>query len=109
MLAQNRKQSDNEDMNIDIDVTDRQLNQDDQMEVFLKEAASQKNGNTTPILRGKSAELASISHKPLLLNIWIFLIVTTMFSLNSNYVLSQLNQMKELLTVKFNWVEDSPE
>ena len=42
---------------------------------------------TTPILRGKSAELASIEHKPRMCNIWIFLIVTTSFSLESNYVL----------------------
>ena len=66
-------------------------------ENFLFNADNAKDCPTTPVLRGKSAELASIDHKPRWGNIWIFLIVTTMFSLESNYVLGYLNQMKELL------------
>ena len=74
-------------------------------ETFLSKNA--KDQPTTPVLRGKSAELASIEHKPRYNNIWIFLIVTTMFSFNSNYVLGYLNQMKELLQIKLGWVAES--
>lgn len=66
-----------------------------------------KNIPVTPELRGKSAELASISHKPRYGNIWLFLVVTTAFSVNQNYVLSSLNQEEKLLQVKLGWVEDS--
>lgn len=58
---------------------------------------------TTPILRGKSAELASIEHRPRMCNIWIFLIVVTSFSLESNYVLQYLNQMKTFLRINLDW------
>ena len=59
----------------------------------------------TPTLRGKSAELASIDHKPRLCAIWLFLVVATSFSLNSNYMLGELNQMKKLLSIKLDWGE----
>ena len=58
----------------------------------------------TPTLRGKNAERASIrDHKPRIGHIWLFLIIVTTFSVNSNYVLGELNQMKKLLTVKMDW------
>ena len=61
----------------------------------------------SPIFRGKSAEVASMKFKPRIGNIWLFLIVATSFSLTSNYVLGQLNQMKMLLTYKLGWVDGS--
>lgn len=61
----------------------------------------------TPTLRGKSAELASIHHKPNTLNIWMFLCFTCIFSVNANYALSSLNQMRLLLTAQLGWEEGS--
>lgn len=62
----------------------------------------------TPTLRGKNAERASVrDHKPRIGHIWLFLVITTCFSLNSNYVLGELNQMKMLLTVKMDWGDGS--
>ena len=71
------------------------------------ETADREDIPKSPILRGKSAEVASMNFNPRTGNIWLFLIVTTAFSLNSNYVLGQLNQMKLLLTYKLGWVDGS--
>ena len=79
---------------------------DEEVNTFMKHADN-KDAPTTPVLRGKSAELASIEHKPRTVNIWLFMIVVTMFSLNNNYVSSSLNQMKAIFRNKLGWVEDS--
>ena len=58
----------------------------------------------TPVLRGKNAERASIrDHMPRIGHIWLFLLFTTVFTFNSNYVGSELNQMKMILTIKMDW------
>jgi MFS family permease len=59
-------------------------------------------GPASPEMRGKSAELASLDHKPNVGKIWLFLFVATSFTLASNYQ-GSLNQIKRLLTIKFDW------
>ena len=61
----------------------------------------------SPALRGKSAELESIIHKPNYAKIWLFLIVVTSFNMNASYIGSDLTQMKKLIQVKLDWVPGS--
>jgi len=61
----------------------------------------------SPNFRGKSAELESISHRPRYCNIVVFITVVCSISLNTNYISSELTQIKDLLEVKLNWDEET--
>ena len=60
------------------------------------------------VLRGVSAELESINHRPRYCNIVIFLIVVCSFSMNTGYIGSELTQLKTTFRYKFGWVKESP-
>ena len=48
----------------------------------------------TPELRGKSAELASIHHRPRYGRLWVFLIFMSVFKFTGSYLGSETNQLK---------------
>jgi len=58
-------------------------------------------------MRGKSAELESISHKPRIGRIWLFIIVIASFNFTFNYMAGQLAQTERLFQVKLGWKPNS--
>ena len=77
----------------------------DGTESFLKD--QNKDVPTTPEMRGVSAELASISHRPRYARIWLFLIFMTTFNFCSNYISSETTQLKTFYVDKLGWSETS--
>ena len=81
--------------------TSTDQNNSSSVETFLK---SVDIGQPDPsVMRGKSAELESINHKPRYCNIVIFMVVVTSFSMNCSYIEGEITQMKSLLSEKFDW------
>ena len=60
------------------------------------------------VLRGVSAELESINHRPRYSQIVIFLIIVCSFSMNTGYIGSELTQLKKVFRYKFGGEKDSP-
>jgi len=65
---------------------------------------TQRTVEPTPAeMRGKSAELLSISHKPRYCHIVTVIFFVGFLTVNLAFVASQLNQLKKLLEVKMDW------